>query len=119
MIKIVSLMNRKAGLSLRDFMTYYEENHVPLVRRLIPFWSDYRRNYLVEGAEYRTGHMLPGRTTEPLFDAMTELTYTSEKMYRKTVDALSSEEIGRIIAEDEEKFLDRSSMRTYIVDERG
>ncbi|WP_018502584.1 EthD domain-containing protein [Parafrankia discariae] len=62
--------------------------------------------------------MAAGRVTERLFDVMTELTYESEEMYRKMVDALTGKEVGRLIAEDEAQFLDRSSMRTYIVDER-
>ncbi|CAI7979731.1 EthD domain-containing protein [Parafrankia sp. BMG5.11] len=118
MIKIVSLMSRRPGLTMDEFIAYYEEKHVPLVSRLLPFYSDYRRNFAVEGTEHRTGHMAPGRATERLFDVMTELTYESEEMYRKTVDALAGEEIGRIIAEDEARFLDRSSIRTYIVNER-
>ncbi|ABW15152.1 Ethyl tert-butyl ether degradation EthD [Parafrankia sp. EAN1pec] len=118
MIKIVSLMSRRPDLTMNEFVAYYEEKHVPLVSRLLPFHSDYRRNFAVEGAEHRTGHMAPGRATERLFDVMTELTYENEEMYRKVVDALAGKEVGRIIAEDEARFVDRSSIRTYIVDER-
>ncbi|WP_248833386.1 EthD domain-containing protein [Frankia sp. Mgl5] len=111
-------MSRRPDLTMNEFVAYYEEKHVPLVSSLLPFHSDYRRNFAVEGAEHRTGHMAPGRATERLFDVMTELTYENEEMYRKVVDALAGMEVGRIIAEDEARFVDRSSIRTYIVDER-
>lgn len=117
MIKIVCLMNRKAGLSMADFKAYYENNHVPLVNRLIPFWTQYRRNFAVEGEDYHTGHLPDDVSANRPFDVITELTFDTREAYQKMVDALSDPEIGGAITRDEEQFFDRASIRVYIVDE--
>ena len=48
---------------------------------------------------------------------MTEITYESEAKYRATMAALADPEIGRRVAEDEDKFMDRGSMRVHLVEE--
>lgn len=118
MIKLVCLMNRKPGLSMKEFVTYYEEHHVPLIDRLLPFHSDYRRNFIVEGSAHRPAHLDPAREDVRDFDVITELIYDTQEDYQKIMDALADPEIGRIIAEDEANFFDRASIRTYVVDER-
>lgn len=117
MIKIVCFMNRKSGMSMDEFKTYYEENHVPLINKLMPFWQDYRRNF-VEDREHSAAHMAPGRSQEAMFDVMTELTFENEEMHQKCLEALADPVIGKIVADDEAKFFDRASMRTFVVDER-
>ncbi|WP_139220502.1 EthD domain-containing protein [Trujillonella endophytica] len=110
-------MSRKPGMSMPDFRRYYEERHVPLVARLLPPAQDYRRNYVAEGSSHRTGHMAEGRPTDRAFDVLTELTYESREAYERVVAALSDPEVGRLVAEDEERFLDRASVRSYVVEE--
>lgn len=117
MIKLICLMNRKPGLTMEEFKAYYEDHHVPLITRLLPHTIDYRRNF-AEDVQHHAGHLPDGPPTERLFDVVTELTYATEDMHQKTLDALADPEIGRIIAEDEEKFFDRTSMRVFVVDER-
>ncbi len=118
MIKLVCFMNRKQGMSMKEFVAYYEERHVPLINRLVPFHSDYRRNFIVDGSTHRPAHLDPARDDTRLFDVMTELIYDTQDDYRKIMDALADPEIGRIIAEDEANFFDRASIRTYVVEER-
>ena len=119
MVKLISLMNRKPGMSMADFIEYYEKRHVPLILRLLPFANDYRRNYALEGSPYQPAHMASGRPADRAFDVMTELTFASMAMFSNMVDALSDPEIGKFIAEDEANFLDRATMRSYLVEERG
>jgi len=118
MIKMVCLFNRRPGMTMAEFKAYYEERHVPLVTGLLANWCDYRRNYRLEDAEHRAPHGDPGRKSEPLFDVMTEITYESEDLYLKTMSLLADPEIGRRVAEDEERFMDRASMRVQLVEER-
>jgi uncharacterized protein (TIGR02118 family) len=118
MIKLVSLLNRKSGMSMSDFRTYYEERHVPLITRLLPFAVDYRRNFALEEQPYRTAHMAEGRPNDRVFDVMTELTFADMAMFQRMLDTLSDPEIGRLIAEDEANFLDRAASRSYLVEER-
>lgn len=117
MIKILCFMRRKPGLSMAEFKAYYEEEHVPLIQRLMPFYAEYRRNF-VEERQHETGHMIQDRSSDLDFDVLTELLYADEAMYQKNLDALADAEIGAIVREDEEKFLDRASMRVVIADER-
>lgn len=117
MIKLVCFMNRRPDMSMEAFKDYYENHHVPLINGLMPFWQDYRRNFLVN-KDHAAAHMAPGRPTGAIFDVMTELTFVDEEMHQKCLDALADPVIGKIIAEDEEKLFDRKSMRTFIVDER-
>jgi len=51
MIKAISLLKRKPGISLEEFSKHYEEVHVPLAMRHFPF-KRYARNYVASpGAE--------------------------------------------------------------------
>jgi EthD domain len=117
-IKLVSLMYRKPGMSMADFRAYYEERHAPLIGRLLlPFMTDYRRNYAVEGPLHRSRHMAEDRPVERAFDVLTETTFASREMYQRMLDALADPEIGRVIAADEANLFDRSTMRSYLVEE--
>jgi len=117
MLKMVCMFNRRPGLSMAEFKAYYEERHVPLVTGLLANWCDYRRNYRAENTEHHAPHGDPGRSNETMFDVMTEITYESEAKYRATMAALADPEIGRRVAEDEDKFMDRGSMRVHLVEE--
>lgn len=117
MIKIVCLFTRKPGLSMDEFREYYETKHVPLVERLLPRPAEYRRNFAIEGHDIRSAHLEIDESGRP-FDVITEVSFDDEAHHQQMIDALADPRIGRIIAEDEAKFLDRSTMRTYFVDER-
>lgn len=116
-VKLVTLIRRRADLTSAEFRDYYENVHVPLITRLLPFWADYRRNFL-EDAPQQAGHQAGGRPAERPFDVITELTYADDAMRSRVTDALSDPRIGGIIAEDEARFMDRASMQTFVVDER-
>lgn len=116
-MKIICLLKRKPGTSRAQFKDYYEANHAPLIERLMPFYTDYRRNYFAETQDYETGHLDNKVESELDFDVITELTFSSRANYDKLVAALSDPAIGDIITRDEENFMDRSKMSVYIIDE--
>lgn len=115
-VKIVSAMRRRDGMTRTAFRAYYETVHVPLISQHVPFWSDYRRNY-ASGARHATAHRTPGRPEGDDFDVLTELTFADEDAYRRMLDVLADPRIGALIAADEERFLDRASIRTTVVEE--
>lgn len=117
MIKIVCLFSRKPGMSMAEFKAYYEQRHVPLIGRLLPPAQEYRRNYAIEGKAYAAAHAVEGRSTERLFDVMTEMTFDSEEAFQQMMDALADPAVGPLVAADEENFLERSTMRTFFVEE--
>lgn len=115
-MKIICLMKRKEGLTPTAFRDYYERNHVKLALELIPFFSAYSRNYLIKDEAYKPDH-LEAVPPPPPYDVVTEISFASKADYQKMLDALADPEIGRCIADDEEKFLDRSAMTMFFVDE--
>jgi uncharacterized protein (TIGR02118 family) len=118
MIKLVSLMCRKPGLSMEEFARYYEESHVPLIRELLPFMHDYRRNFVNEIQPPMVSHGQPGREDARTFDVMTEIWFQNLEQYQRMRDALADPAIGQRIADDEANLFDRSTMSSWIVNER-
>jgi len=112
MYKIVALLTRKPGMSMADFIDYYENHHAVLARELLPEIQDYRRKYVLN-----TG---PRSIDDPVnFDCILELTFNSEEdanaMYGRLAD---NPEVARRVAQDEEKLFDRSRIKTLIIEER-
>jgi EthD domain len=102
---------------MSEFKAYYEDRHVPLIDRLLPTPQDYRRNYAIEGRTYESAHAADGRIDERAFDVMTEITYASEEAFQQMMEALADPGVGALIATDEERFLERATMRTFFVEE--
>jgi len=118
-VKVLCFLKRKPGSTHQQFMDYYENNHAPLITRLLPFYHGYRRNFLRPSQNYDTRHLDNKIEAEPDFDVVTELTFETQKAYQKMVDALNDPAISAEITADESKFMDRTKMAVYIVDERG
>lgn len=114
MFKCIALLKRRPDLSREDFIAYYETQHAPLIRRLLPGIVDYRRNYVeLEGA-----FLFPGAA--PIdFDVITEIWLADREGYDRFTAAAAQEGIANQIAQDEENFLDRTATRMLVVDEKG
>jgi uncharacterized protein (TIGR02118 family) len=54
MIKVITLVKRKQGISRPEFYKYWRETHGPLVARHIPLMKKYVQNHFVDvpGIEY-------------------------------------------------------------------
>jgi uncharacterized protein (TIGR02118 family) len=118
MLKAVVLLRRKPGLTFEQFKHHYETNHVPLVRRALPTIGKYVRNYLdlnSVSAGRQEGGTDDGPT--PYFDVITEVWFDDDAAYQGFVDALSNPAVSEMLREDEERFLDRSIVQTYAVEE--
>lgn len=111
MIKALVFIARHADISLDAFIRYYEEHHVPMVDKLLPYYSGYRRNYMMDG-------IYPQGVARP-FDAVTELMFASEGNYQAWVAALQDEAIIAQIRKDEENFIDSAATMMWIVREEG
>ncbi|ANI79788.1 MULTISPECIES: nuclear transport factor 2 family protein [Sphingobium] len=114
MFKCVALLKRRRDLSREAFIDYYETQHAPLIRRLLPGIIDYRRNYVdLEGA-----FIFPGAS--PIdFDVITEIWLADKPAYDRFTAVAAQDEIALQIAQDEENFLDRAATRMMVVEERG
>jgi hypothetical protein len=109
MLKVFAFLTKREGLETRAFIDYYENHHVPLVLSLAPRPPVYKRNYVVRGDELNR--------EDPAidFDVVTELVFPDRPAFAAWLEKLSVEEIGT----DEQRFLNRSRTRAYVIEERS
>jgi hypothetical protein len=115
-MKVICLLKRKAGTTAEEFRDYYENHHAPLALRLLPYFSDYRRNYIRRDLAYKPEHIEhhPG---PPPYDVVMEFSCTTQDDADRLMAGMADPEIGRLLTEDEEKFMDRAAMVLFHVDE--
>jgi hypothetical protein len=112
MLKVFGFLTKKAGMETQAFIDYYENHHVPLICRLAPAPTVYKRNYLLRGNE------LNKEENAIDFDVVTELVFPDRPAYLAWRAQLSKPGSGEQVVADEEKFLDRSRTRACIIEER-
>ncbi|KAJ9617226.1 hypothetical protein H2200_000947 [Cladophialophora chaetospira] len=135
-------------LATEDFINYYENNHVPLINRLAGPENQplvYKRRYthrddpthIVAKATIDAfgqpipapdlKHITPSTTssasfaTDPGnvdFDVITEVGFAEKEGMMKWMVAVGTGENGRVVAEDEARFLWRERTRAVTVEER-
>ena len=107
MVKTIALIKRKAGISKEEFVKHYEEVHAPLALKHLPMIKKYIRNHIFEN---------PG--SEGLgFDCITELWLDSNADVKKLLEFVQSD-AGKVIRDDEDKFLDRENTKFIMVEEK-
>lgn len=109
MLKVFAYLTKRKGLGTQEFIDYYENHHVPLVLSLVSAPPlVYKRNYLLRGDEFN-------REDDTIdFDVITELVFPDRAGFVNWIEKLSVHAVGT----DEEKFLDRSRTRAYVIEER-
>ncbi len=103
MVKLVSLLYRKRGITNEQFYSYWREKHGPLVARVIPFARRYVQNHPLEW---------PGLTHEA--DGIVELWFDTEEHVRKYLQWRDTAE-GRELKDDEDRFQDFKRTRRFVV----
>ena len=112
MIKIVILLKRKPGMSRADFIRHYETVHAVLAVKLVPGMIDYRRNFLdPDKTVFGVSNAHPG------FDCITEMLFPDMATYERAFAEFSKQDVIDAIIQDEEKLFDRTTIRSYMVDE--
>ncbi len=106
MKKLILFVNREPSLTHQQFRDYYEANHAPLAKSLLPHLLHYARNYLAP---------LAGQA-EPPYDCMTEFWFADQAGLDATLEFARSA-AGQVLARDEVRFMDRGSMRVFVADE--
>ncbi|OGT78001.1 MAG: hypothetical protein A3J35_07250 [Gammaproteobacteria bacterium RIFCSPLOWO2_02_FULL_52_10] len=103
MIKAITLIRRKSGLTVREFQEYWRHEHVKAIARL----PGIRR--------YVQNHPLPENYVigMPVCDGVAELWGEDTRTFR---DMASSEAYQRVQA-DEEQFIDRQSLQLILTSE--
>jgi len=105
MVKSVTLIKRKPGISRDEFIKHYEEVHVPLVLRHFSF-KRYVRN-----------HIIPPGVEEAQFDCITEIWYENWAECHACTKFWQSEN-GHELRADELIFMDRCKSVYFLVEEK-
>lgn len=111
MFKVVTLLKRRPGLALDEFIAGYETQHALLgAAKLAGFAVHYSRRYLHPLPSTR-----PAAAREPDYDVVMEMWFPDRATYDRARGGFadSAEEI----AADEERWFDRAMIRSFEVEE--
>jgi len=106
MLKLTFCLRRLASLSLAEFQDYWLHKHGPLVRSLQP---------ALRMVRYVQLHRLPGDLADGMrrvrgapepYDGVAELWWEGEESYRTARRDPQAREAGRVLLEDEARFID-------------
>ena len=112
MIKVVTLLTRKPGMSRKAFIEHYETHHRKIGEKYLSgFAVKYQRRYL-QSAGFR-GQEGP----VPPFDVLMEIWYPDQDTLNGALAVLSTDEAQAEIMADEERLFDRDLIRSYTVEE--
>jgi hypothetical protein len=112
MIKLVSPMKRKPGMSVEAFRQYYESRHRIIGEKYLKgYVSRYFRQFL---------DPLPDRAgilRDPEYDVILHIWYPDQASFAACGKRLAEPAVLAEIREDEKKLFDTRYMRSYLVEE--
>ena len=114
MLKLTFCLRRKAGLSLPEFQDYWLTKHGPLVRRLQPALGMVRYVQLHRRDDELGLGMAKVRGAPEPYDGVAELWWESEEDFRASGRTPEGREAGRMLLEDEAKFIDLASSPLWL-----
>lgn len=112
MIKLVTLIKRKPGVSLDAFKRHEETRHVVLTKKIMgDDLLDYVRNYPVADDLVRFG-------ADNDYDAIIECTFADRAAFERAIAATNRPENRALFKADYEQYLDLASVRQSVVEVR-
>jgi len=112
MFKVMVMIKRKLGMSMQDFIDYYETRHAPLGASKVPNLKRYVRHFI---RPY--GNAVYGADAEPPYDVLTEIWFDDEADFNRGMAYLTDPETAAIIGADEERLFEKSSIRFMIMED--
>jgi len=106
MLKLTFCLRRKPGLTLAAFQDYWLNKHGPLVHRLQPALGMVRYVQLHRRGDELGSGMAKVRGAPEPYDGVAELWWESEESFRASGLTPEGREAGRLLLEDEAKFID-------------
>ena len=103
MIKTLTFLKRKPGLSKEEFLRHWKEIHGPLAARVVP-----------ELKKYVQCHPVPGFESD--IDGIVELWWDGPESFRAYLSWRQSE-ASQVLRKDEEKFVDTSQWIRFVAQE--
>ena len=110
MLKLVALISAKPEISREAFIAHYETSHAPLVKRLLPMISEYRRSFVCREGDASVPAPAPG------FDVLTELWFEDEAALNAFWKRIRQPEVIAQIRADEAHFLISERTELFQVD---
>lgn len=112
MFKQVCLLTRRPGMSMEEFVDYYENRHAPLLAPMMPQARRYVRRFVQP-----EGGMAFGELPQVPFDCLMELWWESRDEFEACMAALGEGDAFQKIYEDEEKIFASHSNPSFSVEE--
>tara|TARA_B100000029_G_scaffold516236_1_gene627864 strand:- start:18647 stop:18988 length:342 start_codon:yes stop_codon:yes gene_type:complete len=109
--KLIALISRLPNLSKDEFAEYYEHHHVPLIKKLFPMISQYKRNFLSQDPKVE-GNVGPAN-----FDVITEFWFHDDHSLDEFWSKTEDPNVVKLIMEDESHFIDSARTQIYVVKE--
>ena len=117
MLKLTFCLRRLPSLSLEEFQDYWLNKHGPLVRRLQPALGMVRYVQVHRiGGDLADGMRRVRGAPEP-YDGVAELWWDNEETYRVARRNPAAREAGRLLLEDEARFIDLANSPLWLNDE--
>ena len=116
MIKMLFLLTAKPGMPREDFIARYESDHVAVSMATVPFYHEYRRNFLLPDSMVAVSHVGP-EAQRPQFDVITQLWFENQAAVDAMQQEMSETDAGELIAEDERHQFDRTRMLMVVAEE--
>ena len=112
MIKVVTLLTRKPGMTRQAFIDYYESQHRLIGEKYLGGYAvKYQRRYLRPIADGVEG------TAELPCDVLMEIWFPDRDTMDKAMALLATEEAQAEIVADEERVFNRALIRSFVVEE--
>ena len=113
MFKVVVLIKRRSGMSMEDFMEYYETQHAPLAVSRVPNFKRYVRHYIRPYGE----DIYSGNPEAP-YDVLTEIWFDDATDFARGMAYLEDPETAAIIGADEEMLFEKKSINFMLMEDR-
>ncbi len=112
MIKQVCLLKRRPGMTMDEFINYYENIHSKIAVDALKLARRYVRRYVRPEKNPITGEVV-----ELDFDVVMELWWDSREDFEITMKKFGEGDLYKIVHEDEEKIFSTHENRVFTVEE--
>jgi uncharacterized protein (TIGR02118 family) len=116
MFKFICTIKKKNGMNRQAFIDYYENNHAPLLVRIMPPIGVYRRNYPQYADPLKDAIGRGSDDGEATFDVFTEVIFDTREQADTYMAAFSKPAIQKQIIADEANFVEPGGVVVYVVD---
>ncbi|EME80808.1 uncharacterized protein MYCFIDRAFT_211670 [Pseudocercospora fijiensis CIRAD86] len=119
-LKILIFTNRLPTLTPAEFKNYYETHHMPLIQKISgdDAWLSHTRNYIPRDSDTNTAQLIIG-DQDLEFDCVAEVIYRDQEQLQRQMAAVGTSENTRLREEDEERFIERRSVKVVVVESCG